>query len=159
MRSWERPYLRPISAVALTRQQLAADTALMDRNTPSPHSAHSRPHAERRARARAALAGLLTLGLASIAATQATGTFKYEVHDPKRPQPAKVWLPGDRGGTGVAPHDAVILFGGTGTEAWVGGGGKGCVHGAWWVGTKGEGSRSKSMIRSRRRDSNTQPAA
>jgi hypothetical protein len=70
-------------------------------------------------------AGALVLCLAATgAAMQAASNFKYPVHDMARPQPAKVWLPGDRCGTGHAPHDAIILFDGGGLSSWVGGGGK-----------------------------------
>jgi hypothetical protein len=73
----------------------------------------------------ACAAGALVLCLAATgAAMQAASNFKYPVHDMARPQPPKVWLPGDRCGTGHAPHDAIILFDGSGLGSWVGGGGK-----------------------------------
>ena len=67
----------------------------------------------------------LGAGLSAAAtALQQGPSFKYPVHDTTRPQPPKVWLPGDRCGTGVAPHDAAILFDGSGLGNWVAGGGK-----------------------------------
>jgi hypothetical protein len=52
------------------------------------------------------------LSLALLAATQASQSFKYQVHDMTRPQPAKV-DPGAAATPVPAPSDAVVLFGQT----------------------------------------------
>jgi len=75
---------------------------------------------------------LILLALAPVAAALAVAgdrVFKWEVHDLGRPQPPVVTAgSGFEGAT--APSDAIILFDGNSTNAWVSGDGKSC---AWEI--------------------------
>ncbi|MGB1124665.1 MAG: 3-keto-disaccharide hydrolase [Phycisphaeraceae bacterium] len=79
-----------------------------------------------------AIAGLALAGAATLVTGDAKERYmQWDVHDPNRPQPAVVdpGHPGTQDATGKAPSDAIVLFGGTKTDA---------IQTKWPVNDKGE---------------------